>query len=194
VPSAGKRGSQGSLSCATVAVPARNREQDRSCRTKESVLGKGAVSIEDGEQPRCQLIGPAELRKNRPRAPLPLHAPGIQDIACNFDTPVGIPYRDAEEDSWGNYGDSPFPSGEDGREVLFLRRLPLPGAGSRRAVRRVTSGFPRPSTSCGTDCSSSSILERAAGAQDRAAALKTMEAFMAVDCNLDAETLKTMQL
>jgi hypothetical protein len=38
------------------------------------------------------------------------------------------------------------------------------------------------------------VLERAAGAQYMAAALKKMEAFIAVDCTLDAETLKKMQL
>jgi hypothetical protein len=168
----------------------KNREQDISCRTKENVLGEGAVSIDDGEQPRCQLMGPPELRRNRPRAPLPLHHRGMQDISRDSDARVGLPYRDAEEDSWGDYGDSLFPSGgEDGREALFLRRVRCLGQVlvvlcdelhlaslvrlqvEERIVRRLL------------------VLERAVGAPDRAAALKKMEAFIAMDCTLDAETL-----
>jgi hypothetical protein len=90
----------------------------------------------------------------------------------------------------GDYGDSPFPSGgEDGREALFLRRVRCLGQVlvmlcdelhlaslvrlqvEERIVRRLL------------------VLERAAGAPDRAAALKKMEAFIAMDCTLDAESL-----
>jgi hypothetical protein len=148
VPSAGKRGSQGGLSCATVAAPDKNREQDISCRTKENVLGEGAVSIDDGEQPSCQLMGPPELRRNRPRAPLPLHHRGMQDISRDSDAQVGLPYRDAEEDSWGGLWRQPFPKRRRRWEGSALSQAsPLSGAGSRSAVRRVTSGFPRPPAS-----------------------------------------------